>query len=134
MRGGSIPLIAWGLLLVTLLALNWIWTGDAIQVGSFGFAALAILGGAGLLVWRAGREALRRGAPEARASVETIPQASAGAALAGLSLASILFGFTFGSFLIYFGAGLLAISIGRIVIELRAERSSRERWAAGRRR
>lgn len=134
MRGGSIPLIVWGLLLVALLALNWIWTGDAIQVGSFGFAAMASLGGGGLLAWRAGRNALKRGPPEPKATVDTIPQASSGAALAGLSLASILFGFTFGSFLIYFGAGLLAISIGRIVIELRAERSSRQRWSAGRRR
>ena len=42
MRGGAIPVLAWGTLLAVLLAINWIWTGDAIQVGSFAFALLII--------------------------------------------------------------------------------------------
>ena len=62
MRGGAIPLLAWGSLLVVLLAINWIWTGDAIQIGSFAFAALAVYAGAGLLALT-GRSALRRGIP-----------------------------------------------------------------------
>ena len=33
MRGGSIPLLAWGALLAVLMVICWIWTGDAIQVG-----------------------------------------------------------------------------------------------------
>ena len=44
MRGGAIPLLCWGTLLVVLMALNWIWTGDAIQVGTFAFAAAVVLG------------------------------------------------------------------------------------------
>ena len=34
MRGGAIPLLAWATLLVILMAINWIWTGDPIQVGT----------------------------------------------------------------------------------------------------
>ena len=42
--------MCWATLLVVLMAINWIWTGDAIQVGSFGFAALVIYM-SGLLLW-----------------------------------------------------------------------------------
>ena len=39
MRGGALPLLGWGCLLVVLMAINWIWTDDTIQVATFGFAA-----------------------------------------------------------------------------------------------
>ncbi len=129
MRGGAIPLLAWGLVLAVLMAINWIWTGDAIQVGTFGFAVLAVWAGAGLLIAFAGRVALRRGPPEPDPRPETIPQGSLGAVLAALSVASILFGFVFGTFPIYFGAGLLVISIGRLTVERRSELLTRRRAA-----
>ena len=44
--------------------------------------------------------------------------------IAALALASIVFGFTFGSFLIYFGAGLLVIAVGRIAVERRCAASA----------
>jgi hypothetical protein len=130
MRGGAIPLIAWGTLLILLLALNWIWTGDAIQVGSFGFAVLVVYGVA-VVLWLLSREALRRGPPEARRRPETLPEASASSIGIGLSISSILFGLVWAKFLVYFGAGLLLLSLGRLVLELRAEKDSRIRAERG---
>ncbi|HEY1511863.1 MAG TPA: hypothetical protein VGF93_22850 [Solirubrobacteraceae bacterium] len=124
MRGGAIPLLAWGSLLIVLLAINWIWTGDAIQIGSFAFAALAIYTGAGLLALT-GSHALRRGPPPVTSEPETVPEASLAAVLAGLSIGCILFGIVWAGFLIYFGAGVLVLSLGRLALELRAERESR---------
>jgi hypothetical protein len=126
MRGGAIPLLAWGAILAILGAINWIWTGDAIQVGTFAFAVLAVWTGAAVAVGLAGRTALRRGGPEPDPRPRTVPEASLGAVLAALAVASILFGFVFGTFPIYFGAALLALSIGRLVVERRAERRTRE--------
>jgi hypothetical protein len=125
-RGGALPLLAWGTLLVVLLAINWIWTGDAIQIGSFGYAALAIYSGAALLAL-GNSQALRRGAPEPDPDPEALPEASVGAVGAGLSLAAIVFGLAFGRFFVFFGAGMLILALGRIGLELRSERDSRER-------
>lgn len=131
MRGGAIPLLAWATLLIVLLIINWIWTGDAIQVGAFAFAACAILGGASAVVIVNGREALRRGPPLPPAEPEAIPTASLGAVLIAFSSATIVFGLAFGRFLIYFGAGLLIVSLGMVVRELRAERRQRLRSLKG---
>jgi hypothetical protein len=111
-------------------AINWIWTGSAIQVGTFAFAILVIVGtGIGLAVLF--RPALRPGPPEPRDDPEAVPEESVGAVAAGLSLGSILFGFVFGSFFVYFGAGMLVLSLGRLAIEVREQRRS-ERAAAER--
>jgi hypothetical protein len=131
MRGGALPILVWGLLLSLLLAGNWVWTGDAIQVGQFGFALLAVLLSALALV-AANRSAIRRGPPRspAQARLKALPEISVGSALVPLAIASILFGFAFGHFLIYFGIGLLALAAGRLVIELRAQRRSVRRLRA----
>ena len=39
--------------------------------------------------------------------------------------ACILFGIVWAGFLIYFGAGVLVLSLGRLALELRAQRKSR---------
>lgn len=123
MRGGAIPLLAWGTLLVVLGAINWIWTRSAIQVGTFAFAILVIVGtGVGLAVRY--RQALRPGPPAPRGDPEAVPEESVGAVAAGLSLGSILFGFVFGSFFVYFGAGMLVMSLGRLAMEVREQRRS----------
>lgn len=124
MRGGAIPLLAWATVLVVLLAINWIWTGDAIQVGSFAFAALVIYVGGGLAVL-AHREAVRPGPPEPRSDPEAVPSSSLAAAVAGLSVACILFGVVWSNFLVIFGAGTLVLSLGRLALELRAERATK---------
>jgi len=129
MRGGAIPILAWAILLAVLMAGNWIWTGDAVQIGAFGFAVLVIALTALLLVLSC-REAIRRGPPDpsTRARVQAIPDLSVGAALAAIALASIGFGLDFGRFLIYFGFGLFALAVGRLGVELRAARESAERY------
>lgn len=128
MKGGAIPLLAWGSLLLVLLTINWIWTGDAIQVGSLAFAVIVVLGSVGSLALK-NREALRRGAPDPQIEPEAVPQASLGAALAGFAIATFMFGFVFGTFLIFFGAGLLVASLGRLVVELRAQHRTRDGMA-----
>ncbi|MDQ6842280.1 MAG: hypothetical protein M3025_07660 [Actinomycetota bacterium] len=130
MRGGGIPLLAWGTILLVLYAGNWVWEGRPIQVGTTVFAIVVIYGGAGLL-WLARRESLRRGAPPAVPEVESVPTASVGAVLAALGLASILFGLVWALFFVYFGAGLLALALGRVATELRAERRTRKRIPGG---
>lgn len=131
MRGGAIPLLVWGSLLAVLGAISWIWTGDAIQVGTFGFAILVVIASATGAVLLA-RPAIKRGPPKPRSDPEAIPADSVGAAVAGLSVASILFGFVFGRFFVLFGVGILLASLGRMAIELRAQRRSER--AAGERR
>ncbi len=123
MRGGSIPMLAWGTLLLILLAINWIWTGDAIQVGTFAFATLAGYGFA-LAFFVLSRDSIRRGPPAPRSRPEAIPELSLSAVAIGLSVAAILFGFVWTHFVVYFGAGMLVLSLGRLVVELRAERES----------
>ncbi len=48
--------------------------------------------------------------------------------IAGLSFGCFLFGFAFGHFPIYFGAGLLIAALGRLALEMRAERRARRRF------
>jgi hypothetical protein len=122
-RGGAIPLLAWGTLLAVLGAINWIWTGDAIQVGTFGFAILVVIGSAGTLVLLR-RDAIRRGPPEPEDTPQAVPDVSVGAVVAGLSIGSFAFGFVFGRFFVYFGLGMLVLALGRLAIEVRAQRRS----------
>ncbi|MBV8955145.1 MAG: hypothetical protein JO179_13490 [Solirubrobacterales bacterium] len=124
MRGGAIPLLAWGTLLLVLYAGHWIW--DAKPVASIETAvAMLIIYAGGVALWLARRESIRRGPPPARPKVEAAPSMSLGAAVAGLSVGTILFGLAWAQFLVYFGAGVLLLSLGRVWVELRAEHASR---------
>jgi hypothetical protein len=105
------------------MTLNWIWTGDAIQVATFALAVVAVYAGAAMLA-ATGRDALRRGPPAPEPGPEALPEASVAAVLVGLSIACILFGLVWSEFLIYFGAGVLVLSLGRVALELRTERES----------
>ena len=125
MRGGAIPLLAWGTVLLVLYAINWIWEGRAVQAAETVFAVFVIYG-AGLLLWLARREAIRPGPPEPRAEPEAVPRLSLSAVLVGLSMGCLVFGIAWSKFLVYFGAGLLLASLGRMALEVRAERRSRE--------
>ncbi|MDQ6819068.1 MAG: hypothetical protein M3076_01810 [Actinomycetota bacterium] len=126
MRGGAIPLLAWATILLVLYAGNWIWEGRPIQMGTTVFAIVVIYGGAGIL-WLFRREALQRGPPPPAPEIESVPEASIGSVLVALASASILFGLVWALFFVYFGAGLLILALGRVAIELRAERRTRER-------
>jgi hypothetical protein len=116
-------MLCWATLLVILLAINWIWTADAIQVGTFAFAALAIYLG-GLTFWLVRREALRRGPPPPRPDPQAVPETSLAAVAVGLAIGCILFGLVWAKFLVWLGGGVLVLSLGRLVVELRCERAS----------
>jgi hypothetical protein len=129
-RGGAIPIIAWGALLAVLTVGNAIWEGKWLPAGQFALATLIIFGFGAAVVAISGRPALRKGPPAAHGDPEALPDASAGAVGAAVSLALLMFGFVFGSALIYLGAGFLILSLGRIAIELRAQRASIRRARA----
>ena len=124
MRGGAIPLLAWGTILLVLAIGNWVWNAKAVN-GAAASAAVAIIYLFGVLLWVSRREAIRRGPPEPRPELDSVPQASLAAAGIGVSLGCILFGIAWAKFLVDFGTGLLVLSVGRLVLELRAERRSR---------
>lgn len=123
MRGGSIPLFLWGTGLIVLLAINAIWTGDSIQIGMFGFAAAVVLMAAGILALR-NPEAARRGPPAPADGPEAVPRHSLAAALLGVAVGAMLFGVVFGLFLVLIGAGIWLAALGRLVVEVRAQRAS----------
>jgi hypothetical protein len=124
MRGGAIPLLAWGTLLLVLAIGNWVWDAKLVNGLAATFAVVVIYGTAVLLRVRGGRRALEKGEPEPDPDPQALPDGSSGAVISAIGFASIVFGFTFGSFLIYFGAGLLIIGLGRVAQEVRAERAS----------
>ena len=122
MRGGAWPPLLWALLLVALGAINAIWTqGNVIQGGTF-LAAIGFILALALLVAALSPDARRRGAPGPEREPIAVPSASLAAMLAGLAAGAFAFGFAFGHFPIYFGVGLFIAAIGRLVIELRAQR------------
>lgn len=129
MRGGAIAPFVWSVLLIVLMVINIIWTtGNLIQAAMFGFAILMVwLVGLALLRFSP-REGLRRGPPEFPAEPEAMPSASAAAAMGGIGLGAFSFGWAFGGFWIYFGAGILVICFFRLVLEHRAQRAAYRRF------
>jgi O-antigen ligase len=123
-RGGAIPVLVWGTILLVLAAGNWIWDDKPVNSGA-ATAAVVIIYSFGVALWLNRREAIRRGPPEPRPETETVPQSSLAAVLIGLSVATVLFGLAWSNFLVYFGAGLLIVSLGRLAGELRSEAASR---------
>lgn len=126
MRGGAIPILAWGTILLVLAVGNWVWNGKPVGSGAAS-AAVVIIYGFGVTVWLLRREAIRRGPPEARTEVESVPQMSLAAVMLGLSVGCALFGLVWAKFLLYFGIAMFVVSLGRLVIELHAERATRRR-------
>lgn len=122
MRGGAIPVLAWGLLLTALVVMNAIWEGKWLPAGQFAFAAAVIFAFVAFFVAIIGRQALQKGPSRWRGVAEAVPESSAGALGVALSLSLLLFGFVFGSSLIYLGAGFLALSLGRLALEVRLQR------------
>jgi uncharacterized iron-regulated membrane protein len=126
MRGGAIPILTWGTILLVLAVGNWIWNDRAVGSGAAS-AAVLIIYAFGVGVWLARREAIRRGPPEPRSEPETVPQSSLAAAGIGIAVGCALFGLAWAKFLLDFGIALFIVSAGRLVLELRAERASRRR-------
>jgi pilus assembly protein TadC len=130
-RGGAIPLLAWALILAVLFALNVVWTGNGLNLAMAGFAVAATLGTAAVLIARRPTEALRKGEPPPSAEPRAIPTASFGAVLLAVGVAAFVFGFDFGHFLVYFGAGLIVVAAGVLAREAAAERRALRRWGRG---
>lgn len=126
MRGGAIPILAWGTILLVLAIGNWIWNGRAVGSGA-ATAAVVIIYGVGVAAWLARREAIRRGPPGPLEEPQAVPQHSLAAMLIGLSIGCLLFGLAWAKFLLYFGAAMLVVSLGRLVIEVRSELATRRR-------
>jgi len=124
MRGGAIPIFAWGTILLVLAIGNWVWNGRAVGSGAAS-AAVLIVYGFGVAVWLARREAIRRGPPEPGSEPEAVPQASLAAVLIGLSAGCALFGLAWAKFLLYLGIVMFVVAVGRLIIELRATRATR---------
>lgn len=121
MRGGALPLICWLLLLTCFGVINAIWTGDAVQVGTVAAAVVSI----GLLITAltfAAPESVHRGEPVAERKPRVLPRTSSGTVICALGFASLIFGFTFGHFPIYFGAGLMLAGASRLAVELHSQR------------
>ncbi len=54
-----------------------------------------------------------------------MPSASLSAVLIGVAAGCALFGLAWAKFLLYFGVGLFVVAVGRLCLELRAERATR---------
>ena len=121
MRGGALVVLAWAALLGALFVGHWIYAAEPTQIAISG-GSIGVMLLWGLVAVAVRRESLRRGPPPPRRIVEAIPAYSFAAGLIGFSVASIAFGFVWGRFLTYFGAGLLLISLVRLAAELRSER------------
>jgi O-antigen ligase len=126
MRGGAIPVIAWGTILLVLAIGNAVWDSKPVN-GIEAFVATLIVYFTALLLWLARHDSIRRGPPPPETEIEPVPQSSTGAVFVGISVATILFGFAWSKFFVYFGAGALLLSLGRLVVELRSERITNRR-------
>ncbi len=128
MRGGAIAVLVWAALLSVLLVINVIWAGSAIQAAMFGFA-IVIVAGSGLTAIALNRSAIRRGPPAAEEGrIDAVPDLSFGAMLLGIAVGVALYGQVFGKSLTYVGLGLVVIALGRLLVETRTGRRSRQRY------
>ena len=132
MRGGAIPLLAWALILTLLFALNVIWTGKGLDAAMAGFAVAATVAFAFAFIASRPREALRKGEPPPSPEPEAIPTASPGAVLFAIGVGALVYGFAFGHFLVYFGAGLVVAGLAVLAREEYVQRRFLKRWRARR--
>ena len=124
MRGGAIPVLAWGTILLVLYILNWIWEGGRLIQVAATVGALVVIYGAAAWLYAARREALRPGEPGPRSTPEALPTSSLGAVVVGLSVGMILFGLAWAKFLVYLGIALLIVGLARLALEWRFQRAS----------
>lgn len=128
MRGGAIPLLAWAFILSVLYALNVVWTGKGLDAAMAGFAVAATVATAVGFIALRPREALRKGEPAPTEEPRAVVSASYGSVLLAVGVGSLVFGFAFGHFLVYFGSGLIVVSAGILAREKYAQRQALRRW------
>jgi prepilin signal peptidase PulO-like enzyme (type II secretory pathway) len=129
MRGGALIQLIWGSLLATFCIGCAIWTSDALQAGEFGFGVAVTWLFALLFTARGRGEALRAGEPRAIIGPEAVPSSSLGAVLLAIGFGMVMFGFAFGAFFVWFGAGLAVVASGMLVLELREQRRAARTWS-----
>jgi hypothetical protein len=114
MRSGALPLLCWAALLALSGALNVVWAGVSIQTATFGAGVFTIMLFAAAVLLRP-----QRSGPEA------VTRASFATAIVAIGFATLMFGFSFGHFIIYLGVGLMVAGVGRLLLELRHQRRAR---------
>ncbi|HEX3616498.1 MAG TPA: hypothetical protein VHU61_08170 [Solirubrobacteraceae bacterium] len=114
MRSGALPLLCWAALLALSGALNAVWAGASIQTATFGAGVFAIVLFAAAVLLR----------PQ-RAGPEAVTRASFATVIVAIGFATLMFGFSFGHFIIYLGVGLMVAGVGRLLLELRHQRRAR---------
>jgi hypothetical protein len=126
-RGGALPLLAWGALLLVLAIGDAVWDQKVVNAAEAFFAVLVMVAAAGAAYALGGRRTLRRGPPEPVNDPEPLPQGSLGAVLVAISVAMVLFGMAWARFLVLFGIFTLIVALGRVAGEVRAERRALRR-------
>lgn len=130
MRGGAIVFVIWGFIMSLLLGTDWFWTHNGLDTGLHLFTVtVTIVWASGLFLLR--RDSLRPGPPAARPRPESVSTASLGSVMLAWGVCSVVFGFEFGHFLIYFGIGLSIVSAGVLAREHYNERRLLRRYLRG---
>ena len=128
MRGGALIGLIWGAILAAFCVGCAVWTGDALQAGEFGFGVGVTWLFALLFAARGRGEALRPGEPRPAPGPEAVPTSSFGAVVLAIGFGTTMFGFAFGAFFVWFGAGLMVVAIGMLVLELHEQRRAARMW------
>ena len=124
MRGGAIPILAWGTILLRAVPIgNWVWDDRTVErPGGHGGGSHRLLLRSRAVGWRgasrSGADRLSRGPSPSRSRRPAWPPWGS-ACRSGCAL----FGLAWAKFLLYFGIALIVISLGRLALELRAERA-----------
>lgn len=123
MKHGAVVPIAWAALLLVLGLANLLWAGAGIQASEFAFAVLVVA------AFATATAALPCRSSRPRA----IPGLSVGSLGIGVGIAMAVYGLAFAGAVAYVGLGLLAVSLARVALELRAQRRHLRRFTGARR-
>ena len=121
MNRGPVQVLIWAGWLGLLTIILWIWWGELLNTGELAAAALATAAIAGVYAL------FHRGhGHDQPTEVRMLPDVSVGAAVTSIGLCGMLFGAEFGFFLVLICAGVTALGVGRLAVELSSERRQRK--------
>jgi hypothetical protein len=116
----AVQVLIWAGWLTLLTVILWIWWGEILNTGELAGAALLTAAvAAGYAFFHRGR---RQDEPS---EVRMLPDVSVGATVTALGLCGMLFGAEFGLFFVLICAGVTAVGVGRLAVELVSERRQR---------
>ena len=116
----AVPLAVYGVLIAITSAVLWVWTPYTLPPALLSGGALLFLVVAAIVALR-GRERT----PEL-AEDRPVPDLSFATVGVALGIINVVVGLYLGLYLILIGAGILALGIGGLIREARAQRRSRE--------